>query len=81
MKKPYKHPLIVLISLVDISMFTIYFVTPWLGGNVSHASSTYYFWVYYATLNSLYGVWIPGLIGMRSWTKIVQAMGNNMKQE
>lgn len=74
-RKSYKHPLLLVICMVDVLMFVIYFATPWLDGNV-YACEPFYFWVYYTTLNSLYGVFVPALIGLRSWNKIIQALQN-----
>jgi hypothetical protein len=75
-RKPYTEPLLLAISTTDICMFAVYFASAWASGNTYH-SSIYHFWVYYITLNSLYGLWIPALIAWRSWARIVRAMDDD----
>ncbi|RAL47788.1 unnamed protein product [Cuscuta campestris] len=71
-KKSYRYILQVAISLGQLYGTAVYFLTSILEGDNFSASPYYYFW-YYVFANSFW-CWIPTIIVVRCWKRIVSAV-------
>ena len=71
--KPWKYPLMVVLSVCQIYGDVLYYGTCYLEGFVHSRPEMLYFWVYFVLLNALWIV-IPGIVLVYSTGKIMDAL-------
>ncbi|KAJ7546952.1 hypothetical protein O6H91_08G062200 [Diphasiastrum complanatum] len=71
-RRPYQHPLQLIISVGQLYGDAVYFITYFFGGTEHRLPGLTYFWLYIVFMNGIWVV-IPSIIAIRSWNKIIHA--------